>query len=77
MLGGAGFVDIDIATPGQTDVQSVRALLGEPHSSLGGFLNHVIFDESPEAERRREAFQRFLADHCLSGYMVVTARKPG
>lgn len=76
LLQSAGFADVAIETPGQTDIQAVRDLLGGPHPSLGGFLNHVLFDESTRAEERRNALQQFIAAYGWSGHMLVTARKP-
>ena len=76
LLSEAGFVDIVIETPGQTDVQMVREVLGGPDPALGHFLNHILFDDSPEADARREALQASIASQQMSGHMVVTARKP-
>ncbi|MGB9625340.1 MAG: class I SAM-dependent methyltransferase [Phycisphaerae bacterium] len=76
LLESAGTGDIAVETPGQTDVQSVRDVLGGPDPSLGRFLNHLLFDDSAEAESRRTAFQKFIAAHDRSGHMLVTARKP-
>jgi len=76
LLESAGMADIVVETPGQTDVQSVRDVLGRPDPSLGHFLNHLLFDDSAEAESRRAAFQEFIAVHNCSGHMLVTARRP-
>jgi len=77
LLTKAGFVDIAITTPGETDVQTVRETLGQPDPSLGHYANHILFDESPGSDERRESFQRWLAKNNQSGYMLVTSRKPG
>ncbi len=76
LLGAAGFAEIEIETPGETDVQTVREVLGRPDPCLGRFLNHVLFDDSAGAEERRGELQRVLAANGWSGHMLVTARKP-
>lgn len=55
----------------------VREELVEPHPAPGHFLNHILFDESPEADARREALQASIASQQMSGHMAVAARKPG
>ena len=76
LLARAGFVDVVVQTPGQTDVQMVRDVLGRPDPALGHFLNHVLFDDSPGADERRDDLQQLIASQQMSGHMVVTARKP-
>jgi len=76
LLETAGMADIVVETPGQTDVQNIRDVLGRPDPSLGRFLNHLLFDDSAGAESRRTAFQEFIAAHGRSGHMLVTARRP-
>jgi len=73
LLKNNGFDSIDISTPGQLDVQHVKAkLLTGVDSEICPFVNEVIMDEQISKN-----FQLFLRENKLSGSMLVIARKSG
>jgi len=77
LLNDAGFVDIQLATPGRTDVETVTSILRSPSPELGHFLNEILFCECAEGNAFRQAFQDFIVNHQLSGNLVVSAAIPG
>ncbi len=75
LLAEAGFTQVEMSTPGRTDVQTVCDILGGPSPELGAFLNAILFEPSNDQDALREALQVFLAEHKLSGNLVVRATK--
>lgn len=71
MLGRAGFTGIEITTPGQLDVDIVRN-----YWEAGGMRGrHPFLDRLVRgAPETAQAFQAFLAAHCLSGNLQAVAR---
>lgn len=69
----AGFVGLELTTPGELDVDIVRNALRREPEVLDGhrFLKYLLADEG-----RAAAFQRFLADNQLSSHTWALARKP-
>ncbi len=69
----AGFVDVDVTTPGVLDVDIVRnAVRGDPAILAGQrFLQQVLGNDVLAA-----AFQEFLSSQQLSSHTWVIARKP-
>lgn len=75
----AGLEVLEVTTPGKLDAELVRKRALEGSLDLTGqpFLRRVLIDEW---ERLGAPFQRFIADHGLSGHQWVVARrsaKPG
>lgn len=70
MLERASFEWLSITTPGELDVDIVLTQMVREGFDAGPFLGPMLKDVVP-----REAFQRFLAENCLSSHMVVVARK--
>lgn len=69
-----GFELVELATPGQLDVDIVRNIVGENASiPLNRFVKQIIFEVSDDV---REAFQQFLQAHRLSSHVRVLARTP-
>ena len=65
---------VEIATPGQLDVDIVKNALDEnPKLPLSRFETHLIRDAD---ERTREAFQRFLQENLLSSHVRLVCRRP-
>jgi 2-polyprenyl-3-methyl-5-hydroxy-6-metoxy-1,4-benzoquinol methylase len=75
ILEQAGFVDIEISTPGVLDVDLLRRAWREGKISddkLGPFLFKIINEED---ERTDVLLQKFLQSTCLSSNMMAVARK--
>ena len=75
ILEQAGFVDIEISTPGVLDVDLLRRAWREEKISddkLGPFLLKIINEED---ERTDVLLQEFLQSACLSSNMMAVARK--
>jgi SAM-dependent methyltransferase len=72
LLTRCGFHVVGVETPGKMDVDLVRraVLAGRLEVGLDAFLRTVLIDEH---DRLADPFQRFLADHQLSGHMEVVA----
>ncbi len=69
-----GFEVLERLTPGKLDAELVRKkiLNGELRLAPQDFVKQIIVDEW---DRVGDAFQRFLADNCLSSHLWVVARK--
>lgn len=71
----AGFVPLEVSTPGRLDADLVRkrAADGRWDAGRSPFLRRVLVEEW---DRLGEAFQDFLASHNLSSHMWLVACKP-
>jgi hypothetical protein len=68
-----GLTSIDITTPGQLDLELVLNAAKKNPMILNNhrFLKDIIYE--PE---KAKAFQKFLADNCLSSHTWVLGQKP-
>lgn len=75
LVESCGFEVLDVSTPGELDVDLVRkkALSGEIRLDQDPFLERVLLKEH---ERLGAPFQKFLAQNCLSGHLVLVGRRP-
>lgn len=69
----AGFIDIEIFTPGQLDVDIVRNASNNEGSLLS---NHRFIKSVLENEKSAKAFQIFLSKNRLSSHAWVIGKKP-
>lgn len=69
-----GFTDVQVSTPGELDVDIVRQNIDDFRRgpSQDKFVQQILDANDPKLDR---AFQRFLAENCLSSHMWVMARK--
>lgn len=72
LLERCGFDVLDIATPGQLDVNLVQTAWASKGAPKGGFLHHLLCEAS---ETVAANFQKFLCENLLSSHMVVVAQK--
>jgi len=69
----AGFVPLEVSTPGVLDVGIVRAhLKHEPLIPLSPFERQIV----EASDETREAFQTFLQQQGLSSFARIVARRP-
>lgn len=69
----AGLTEVDVATPGQLDVDIVRNAFKRAPDLMTAqrFLRHVLADQDVATN-----FQDFLAANCLSSHAWVIGRRP-
>ncbi len=75
VMNAVGLSPVQVTTPGILDVQIVRRMVAEKKlvTLPDRFVSYLISRNDPELD---DAFQRFLAQNCLSSHMVAIGRKP-
>jgi hypothetical protein len=69
----SGFNVVKKMTPGILDVEIVRKQVREGITpEICPFIQHLVFNVNGEIQQN---FQKFLSENCLSGNMLIFARK--
>jgi hypothetical protein len=69
----SGFKVVKKMTPGILDMEIVRKQVREGIApEISPFIQHLVFEVNNEIQQK---FQEFLSDNCLSGNMLIFAKK--
>ena len=77
ILESCGFKVVNILTPGFLDIRNIENMIraGELKTTGCIWLDGILLDSDPNIRYFREGLQRLIADHKMSGHMVVFAKK--